>query len=322
MTQPNTVLLTGSAGFIGSHMAQRLLKENISVIGIDSLNNYYDPNLKEQNNALLSQSEHYRFYKGSILDKPFIDNIFSSHGIDSIIHLAAYAGVRPSIENPALYYETNITGTMNILDAAVTAKVSRVLTASSSSVYGNNKKVPFSETDPVDKPISPYAASKKMGEILCYNVHHLHQLPIACLRFFTVYGPRQRPEMAIYKFTKSILEGTPIPVFNQGNCLRDYTHIDDIVQGMYKILTSSNLSYDIINLGESATISTLDLIQLIEKECEKKAKLNLLPSQTGDVDRTYADITHAKSTYNYTPKTPIQDGIKSFVNWYKTTHPH
>tara|TARA_B100001989_G_C24484741_1_gene436331 strand:- start:565 stop:1149 length:585 start_codon:yes stop_codon:yes gene_type:complete len=190
--------------------------------------------------------------------------------------------------------------------------------ASSSSVYGNNKKVPFSETDSVDRPISPYAATKKMTEIMAYNYHVLHNLQISCLRFFTVYGPRQRPEMAIHKFCKMILNNEPIPVYNHGNCLRDYTYVDDIVQGVMAILNSPKLTFDVVNLGESQTISTLDLIKLIEQQCGKKAILNLMESQQGDVEKTFADITYAKQTYSYNPQYPIEKGIKEFVTWYLT----
>ena len=220
------------------------------------------------------------------------------------------------------YFETNVIGTKNILDVAKKYHCKRLLIASSSSVYGNNIKTPFSETDPVDHPISPYAASKKMSEIMCYNYHSLYQLEIACLRFFTVYGPRQRPEMAIHKFCSMIQNEQTIPVYNHGKCYRDYTYIDDIISGIIKILNAPTLSFDIINLGESATISTLGLIQFIETQLNKKADIHLLDAQQGDVEKTYADITHAKTTYGYTPSISIQKGIPLFVDWFKRSYHH
>ncbi len=315
------ILITGAAGFIGSNLCESLSQDkNLDLIGIDSLNTFYDPKIKKQNIESLITKKKITFFEGSLLNTKLLKNIFSKHNIDAIIHLAAYAGVRPSIKNPKLYYDHNIIGTSNLLEHCKESQIKRVLFASSSSVYGNNKKVPFSENDPVDHPISPYAASKKAGELLCYNYHHLYQIEIACIRFFTVYGPRQRPEMAIHKFTDLINHNKEIPVYNEGNCLRDYTYIDDITHGIIKILHHPTLRYDIINLGESKTISTLELINLIEKELGKKAKLKLLPSQAGDVEKTFADISHAQKTYNYRPNYSIEKGIKHFVSWYKTLH--
>ena len=316
-----SILITGAAGFIGSHLVDTLLLANESIIGIDSFNNYYSPSIKENNLKEAKKNSNFTLITGSILDTHLLDTIFKDNSITAIIHLAAYAGVRPSIENPDIYYETNITGTKNILECAKKYQCKRVLVASSSSVYGNNKKIPFSETDPVDNPISPYAATKKMSEIMCYNYHYLYNLDIACLRFFTVYGPRQRPEMAIHKFCNMIRHNQPIPVYNHGKCLRDYTYIDDIINGVVNILKSPNLSFDIINLGESATISTNDLILLLEKELNTKASITYLDSQQGDVEQTFADITLAKTKYNYNPKFPLETGLKQFVNWYQSlTH--
>ena len=227
------------------------------------------------------------------------------------------AGVRPSIDDPRLYYDVNITGTFNILDACSKNPPSKIIMASSSSVYGNNEKVPFQESDIVDFPISPYAATKKMNEVMAYNFYHLHNIPICCCRFFTVYGPYQRPEMAIHKFTKMIDNGQPIPVFNHGECERDYTYIDDIVHGLEKIM-STQYGYDVVNLGESQTISTNNLINLIELALGKKALKTLMPAQTGDVEITFANIDHARSTYGYDPKTKIDDGINKFVEWYQS----
>ncbi|RAP27545.1 epimerase [Candidatus Marinamargulisbacteria bacterium SCGC AG-333-B06] len=311
-----TILITGAAGFIGSHLVDTLLSKKYSIIGLDNFNDYYDPKIKEKNLTTANKNPNFNLIKGSILDKPLLKEIFKKHNISAIIHLAAYAGVRPSIENPELYYETNIIGTKNILDSAKEHDCKRLLIASSSSVYGNNEKVPFSESDPVDNPISPYATTKKMSEIMCYNYHYLYNLEIACLRFFTVYGPRQRPEMAIHKFCSMITNNQPIPVYNHGKCLRDYTYIEDIINGIINILDSPSLSFDIINLGESATISTIDLINLIETYLNKKATLNLLNKQQGDVEKTYADISHAQTTYGYNPQFPIKDGLKLFLDWF------
>lgn len=311
-----TILLTGGAGFIGSHFAQAILKTGKDdLVIIDNLNDFYDPDIKRSHIQLLAQYPGMTFIQGDIRNLETLDKIWQTHQITDVVHLAAMAGVRPSIESPLYYEDVNIKGTMNILEMARKYQVRKLLFASSSSVYGNNEKVPFSETDRVDHPVSPYAATKKAGELLCYNYHHLYQIPIACLRFFTVYGPRQRPEMAIHKFTRMIDQGLPIPVFNQGNCQRDYTYIDDIIQGMMGIY-HSEFGYEILNLGESHTIRTIDLIKLIEKALGKSAKMDLKPAQAGDVEITYADIQKAKSQFHYQPKTLIQEGVPLFVEWY------
>jgi UDP-glucuronate 4-epimerase len=315
-----TSLITGTAGFIGSHLAETLLNIGHTVIGIDNFNDYYDPQLKHQNNTILTKHPNYTFIKGDIRNSETINTLFKTHSIDIVIHLAAMAGVRYSIENPTLYFDVNINGTLTLLEACRHHNIKKLLFASSSSVYGNNQKVPFSESDTVDFPVSPYAASKKAGELICYNYHHLFNMNITCIRFFTVYGPRQRPEMAIHKFTRMIDQNETIPVFNNGNCLRDYTYIDDIIQGIQKIM-DSNFTYDIVNLGESAITSTLDMIRIIESSLGKKAILNLLPPQPGDVDQTYANISHAKETYGYSPQVSLQDGINRFIKWYTTTSP-
>jgi len=313
------ILLTGGAGFIGSHLAEKLLSLGHHVIVLDNFNTFYDPAIKRENVKTALAHPHYTLIEGDILDLPLLNRIMTDHDIDTIIHLAARAGVRPSIQEPLLYQKVNIEGTLNCLEMARKYNVSRVLFASSSSVYGNNEKTPFSETDNVDFPVSPYAATKKAGELLCYNYHHLYQLPIACLRFFTVYGPRQRPEMAIHKFTRLIDNNTSIPVFNEGNCKRDFTYIDDIIHGIVNILNIEELGFDIINLGESETTTTLQLISYIENALGKMATLDLLPAQPGDVETTYADIQHAQKTYAYSPSYPIQLGIQKFVDWYQKT---
>jgi UDP-glucuronate 4-epimerase len=310
------ILVTGGAGFIGSHLCEALLaRPHTEVICIDNFNDFYDPKIKRQNVALCLSDDRFRLYEMDILDTEGMSALFARHSFDAIIHLAAYAGVRPSIAHPLLYGEVNVMGTIGLLELAKTHGVKKILYASSSSVYGNNTKVPFSEADNVDFPVSPYAATKKAGELLCYNYHYLYNLSVACLRFFTVYGPRQRPEMAIHKFAQLIRDGKPIPVYNHGKCLRDYTYISDIIDGILHIL-DADFSYDIVNLGESQPISTLDLITLLEGAMRKKARIELLPAQPGDVEKTYADISKAKALYHYRPQFPIARGIVEFVNWF------
>ena len=310
------ICITGGAGFIGSHLCEELIKDpQVKIISIDNFNTYYNPQIKRHNIQDLEKNKRFKSIECDIRNKEQCQTIFKEHKITHVIHLAAMAGVRPSIEHPELYFDVNINGTLNILECCKTYQIKKCLLASSSSVYGNNKKVPFSESDPVDHPISPYAASKKANEVMAHTYYHLYHIPMVCLRFFTVYGPRQRPEMAIHKFTKMIDQGQEIPVFNHGNCLRDYTYIQDIVLGIKNILLSA-FDYDVVNIGESQTISTLDLIQLIEKKLGKKAILKLLPAQPGDVDTTYADITKIKTRYHYEPKTTIEDGVTKFIEWY------
>lgn len=313
------ILLTGGAGFIGSHLTKRLLNLGFKVICIDNLNDYYDPQIKKANLSEFKGQENFSFYHNDIREKNAVSYIFQNHHIDLVIHLAAQAGVRPSIEDPQLYYDVNITGTLNLLECMKQHGCSKMLFGSSSSVYGNNKKVPFSEADPVDNPISPYAATKKSGELLCHTFHHLYGFDIFCLRFFSVYGPGQRPEMAIAKFTKAIFDGESIPMFGDGSSARDYTYVDDIVNGI--MLSLKNLKgFDIFNLGESKTITLRNLIRLIEDVCERKASINQLPMQAGDVSITYADIGKSKNHLGYEPKTNIEEGVRRYVNWYRQNH--
>ena len=307
--------ITGGAGFIGSSLAKSLLEKGYHVTSFDNFNDFYDSKIKRSNIDRLSQYNGFESIEGDIRDSDAIKEALNKP-VDVVIHLAAMAGVRPSIEDPKLYYDVNINGTFNVLDACSKNKPTKIVLASSSSVYGNNKKVPFEESDVVDFPISPYAATKKMNEVMAYNFYHLHQVPICCCRFFTVYGPYQRPEMAIYKFTQMIDNNKPIPVYNFGEYERDYTYIDDIVHGIEQII-STDYEYDIVNLGESSTMTTNDLISLIETELEKSATKNMMPAQIGDVDKTFADISHAKNKYNYLPATNIHEGINKFVVWYK-----
>lgn len=320
-----TILVTGGAGFIGSHLSERLLKEGNKVLVIDNFNNYYDPAIKRNNVEEVKKNcvennislENYKVFEGDIRDNEFLKEVFSNK-IDSIMHLAAMAGVRPSIENPSLYYDVNITGTVNLLERCRETGVKEFVFASSSSVYGNNEKVPFAEIDRVDNPISPYAATKKSGELLCHTYHHLFDMNIACLRFFTVYGPRQRPDLAINKFTSLILEDKEIPFYGDGTTSRDYTFVEDIVTGIVRSINYVNTDkkiFEIFNIGGDKTISLMEMVETIEEVLGKKAKLNRLPMQPGDVNRTCADITYAKKTIGYNPQTTFKEGIKKFIEW-------
>lgn len=309
------ILITGAAGFIGSHLSEKLVEMGAQVIGVDNFDPFYRREIKENNIKELLNNPNFRFYEADILNWNTIRDIFQNNSVTHVVHLAAKAGVRPSIEQPVAYQKFNVEGTQNMLELCRQFNISNFVFASSSSVYGNNKKVPFSETDPVDNPISPYAATKKAGELLCYTYHHLFGMNIAALRFFTVYGPRQRPEMAIHKFTRLIDEGKPIEVYGFGKPERDFTYIDDIIQGILK--TIDNLSgFEIYNLGESQTIRLDHLISLIEKALGKDAVKIEKPMQPGDVDRTFADISKAREKLGYNPSTPIELGVQKFVEWY------
>ncbi|HPR17359.1 MAG TPA: GDP-mannose 4,6-dehydratase [Candidatus Cloacimonadota bacterium] len=312
------VLLTGAAGFIGSHLAEALIKDH-QVIGIDNFCDFYDPQIKHKNIENLLKNQNFKLIEADIRHQKVLSQIFSENGIDLIIHLAAMAGVRPSIENPQLYTEVNINGTVNLLEECRKHNIKKFIFASSSSVYGNNKKVPFAESDPVDFPISPYAATKKAGELICHTYHHLHRISMVCLRFFTVYGPRQRPDLAIRKFTTKILNGEEIPVFGDGNTRRDYTFINDIIHGIMQSVkfVESGLHYEIFNLGESHTISLNEMIATIENELQIEAKRKILPMQPGDVQQTYADISKSKKILDYHPQTDFTAGIKIFIDWLK-----
>lgn len=309
-------LVTGGAGFIGSHVVDRLLKDGKKVICLDNFDNFYDPAIKRRNISEAIKNPDFKLIEGDIRDLKLLKDIFSSHKISHVFHPAARAGVRPSIAAPLLYEDVNIKGTMNMLEMAKEFKVENFVFASSSSVYGENKKVPFSETDNVDNPISPYAATKKACEEICFTYHHLYNISITCLRFFTVYGPRQRPEMAIHKFTRLIDEGKKIPMFGDGSSKRDYTYIDDIIDGVIKSLDKRH-DFEIFNLGESETTELRKLISLIEKNLGKKAQIDEQPNQPGDVSITYADIEKAKMMLGYSPCTKIENGVELFVKWYK-----
>ena len=309
------LLVTGAAGFIGSHVCEHLIKKGDHVIGIDNFDDFYTRKIKEFNLTDLSQSKNFQFYEADIRDSNALHAIFASNKINAVIHLAAKAGVRPSIDSITEYYDVNINGTVALLESMRINKIKKMLFASSSSVYGNNAKVPFSEIDSVDNPISPYASTKKSGELLCHVYCHLYDFDITCLRFFTVYGPRQRPDLAIHKFTRFIDEGRPIPFYGDGSTSRDYTYIDDIVNGINCALEHLN-KYQIYNLGESQVINLKLLVETIENTLGKKATIKQYPPQQGDVNKTHADISKAKSEIGYAPKIDFKTGIEKFAKWY------
>lgn len=312
------VLVTGAAGFIGSHMAESLLDDGHSVVGLDNFDHFYDRAMKEANLRRAAAHRGFTFVEADIREAEAMVSVFSEHGpFDAVLHLAAKAGVRPSIADPAAYEQANCLGTVHLLDLAVQADPRpRFVFGSSSSVYGNNPKVPFSETDPVDHPISPYAATKKAGELLCYTYHHLYGLPVFCLRFFTVYGPRQRPDLAIRKFSRKILAGEPIPMFGDGSTSRDYTYIDDIVQGVRRAIERCE-GYEIINLGSEHPVRLDEMIEVVERACGRRALVEQLPMQQGDVTRTFADVSKAARLLGYAPTMPFEDGVRRFVEWLR-----
>jgi len=310
------ILVTGAAGFIGSHLCERLLTDGAEVVGLDSFDEFYSPAIKRSNIAECLEHKSFSLIEGDIRDVECVAGILSRNNINVIVHLAARAGVRPSIEQPLLYQDVNINGTMVLLEAAKEYGIRKFIFASSSSVYGNNKKVPFAETDNVDYPISPYAATKKAGELICHTYHHLYDMDIMCLRFFTVYGPRQRPDLAIHKFARLIETGEPIPVFGDGSMRRDFTYIDDIIQGVMGAIEYCE-GYEIYNLGESRPVRLDELIGEIEKALGKKAIINRQPVQPGDVVQTYADVAKAKAKLGYNPQTDIADGLRIFVEWFR-----
>lgn len=312
------ILVTGGAGFIGSHLVKYLLDENIwNVFVADNFNDFYSPEIKRQNTSAFLNNPHFKLYENDICDYKNLKSIFAENKFDAIVHLAARAGVRPSLENPRAYAETNINGTLNLLELAREFEVEQFVFGSSSSVYGDRSKVPFSETDKISKPISPYAATKAAGELLCYAYSHLYDIRVVCLRFFTVYGSSQRPDLAIHKFAKLISENKPIPVFGDGTSKRDYTYVDDIIQGVRAAIDYDKSKYEIINLGDSQTVQLRELIKLLEENLNKKAVIDRKPMQPGDVPQTFADISKAKELLNYSPQTKIDEGIKKFVKWFE-----
>jgi len=316
------VLITGGAGFIGSHLVDRLMSEGdwrVSVV--DDFNDFYDPAIKRANVGVHEKNPNFRLFETDIRDKRALGKVFSEvfgeSDFQCIVHLAARAGVRPSLEQPLLYAKTNIEGTLNLLEVAREQGVKQFVFGSSSSVYGINAKVPFTEDDPIRQPISPYAATKAAGELLCHTYSHLYDVRCVCLRFFTVYGPRQRPDLAIHKFARLISEGAPVPVFGDGTTRRDYTFIDDIIAGVRAAIDYTLSNYEVVNLGESRTVELRELISLLEKEIGATAQIDRQPLQPGDVPQTYADITKARRLLGYNPQTQIEEGIHKFVEWFR-----
>jgi UDP-glucuronate 4-epimerase len=320
-----TYLVTGGAGFIGSHVVEALLARGAQVLVVDDFNDYYDPAIKESNLAQALENPRFRLYRTDIRSIQSLREIFEVHGADiatgGIIHLAARAGVRPSLKEPRLYLETNVTGTLNLLELAREYGVKKFVFASSSSVYGDSpERVPFTETQDVSRPVSPYAATKAMAESLLHSYSHLYDIQVVALRFFTVYGPRQRPDLAIHKFTRLIDQGLPLPMFGDGSTRRDYTYIDDILQGVLAAVRYDASPFEVFNLGESQTTSLAELIGLLEEILGKKALIESHPLQVGDVPITFADISKSHRLLGYNPTTPISKGLPLFVNWYQSSH--
>lgn len=318
------ILITGGAGFIGSHLVDRLLGDGHEVLCLDNFNDFYDPALKEENISQAKEHPNFTLIKGDILDTELLDNIFSGNykpqttnsAPRTIIHLAAIAGVRPSIASPAKYVDVDIKGTVNLLEMAKKYEIKQFVFGSSSSVYGVNENVPFSEDDPTDFQASPYATAKKAGELYCRTYHHLYGIPVTILRFFTVYGPRQRPDMAIRKFTELMIEGKPVPMFGDGASERDYTYIDDCIGGIMAAIERP-FDFEVFNLGNSTTVKLKELIKLIVRKLGVNPKIEQLPEQPGDVPITYADISKARSLLGYNPKVLLEDGIERFVRWFR-----
>ena len=315
----STVLITGGAGFIGSHLTDRLLSRGARVVGLDNFNTFYDPQIKRRNLLQALTSDRFTLIEGDIRDRATVLEAFEEFQPQVVVHLAAMAGVRPSIENPALYTAVNLDGTVHLLDGAVKHGVRKFLFASSSSVYGNNPKVPFAETDAVDLPISPYAATKKAGELLCHTYWHLHRLPVFCLRFFTVFGPRQRPDLAIGKFLDLVHREQPIPFFGDGSTSRDYTFVQDIVTGIESALArcDASVGYRVYNLGGNHPISLSDLVATIGRVTGRTPRIDRKPMQPGDVERTWADLSRSSAELNYHASTSIEEGIAQQWQWMR-----
>lgn len=312
-----SVLVTGAAGFIGSHVVDALLAEGEVVVGLDCYDDYYSPEVKRANLSAARASERFSEVQGDLCDPSVLESV--PPGVTSVVHLAARAGVRPSIENPRLYGKVNVDGTLAVLDWMRDRGVRDLVFASSSSVYGNNEKVPFSEEDPVDYPISPYAATKRASELICHTYHHLFGISIVALRFFTVYGPRQRPDLAIHKFARLLRDGEAIPFFGDGSSERDYTYISDILQGIQGALrftAAEQPVFEIVNLGESRTVTLSELVEVLAEEMGVTPELKRLPAQPGDVRRTYADISKASRILGYRPCIGFREGIRGFLAWF------
>lgn len=330
-----SLLVTGVAGFIGFNVALALLRRGDTVAGIDNLSPYYDVQLKEARLTLLRENRNFNFALLDVADRVSIGGVFVSQRVDAVVHLAAQAGVRYSMENPHAYGDANLTGFLNILEGCRHAKVEHLVYASSSSVYGSNSKLPFTEDDNVDHPISLYAATKKANELMAHSYAHLYNLPCTGLRFFTAYGPWGRPDMALFKFAKGILAGEPIPVFNRGEMTRDFTYIDDVVEGILRVIdnpaqpdpkfdpraptpSTSRAPYKVFNIGNNNPVNLMRYIEVLEKCLGKKAKLDLLPMQPGDVPATVADVSKLERAVDYRPRTPVEVGVPRFVEWYRS----
>ncbi|MGB3565122.1 MAG: GDP-mannose 4,6-dehydratase [Thermoanaerobaculia bacterium] len=314
------ILVTGGAGFIGSHLTRRLLDRGDRVTILDDFNDFYDPARKRANVARVAASDGFSLVEGDIRDADLVEELFRDHQFDGVVHLAARAGVRPSLQEPILYEDTNCIGTLRLLEAARHHGPDTFIFGSSSSVYGINQKVPFAEDDEVNQPISPYATTKRAGELLCYNYHHLYDMNIACLRFFTVYGPAQRPEMAIHKFTDLLARGEEIPMYGDGSSRRDYTYIDDIIDGVVASLDHAP-PFEILNLGGAETTALADLVRMIADELGVEHRIQYLPDQPGDVPITYADVRKAGRILGYSPRVSIREGVRRFVEWYRENDP-
>jgi UDP-glucuronate 4-epimerase len=314
------ILVTGGAGFIGSHLTRRLLARGDRVTVLDDFNDFYDPARKRGNVAPLLERSEYRLVEGDIRDAGLVDRLFAEGRFDAVIHLAARAGVRPSLSEPILYEDVNCIGTLRLLEAARRHGPDLFLFGSSSSVYGINEKVPFSEDDAVNQPISPYATTKRAGELLCYNYHHLYGFRTACLRFFTVFGPAQRPEMAIHKFTDLLWKGKAVPMYGDGGSRRDYTYVDDIVDGIEAVL-DLDPGFEILNLGGADTTALRDLVFWLAEELAVEPRIDYLPEQPGDVPITFADVSKAGRMLGYAPKVPIREGLRRVAAWYRGRNP-
>lgn len=313
----NNILVTGGAGFIGSHLVDHLLTTDARVTVVDNFNDFYDPAIKRANIASHLSSDNFELVEADIADSQAMNVLFARSSFDCVVHLAARAGVRLSLEDPLAYEETNVRGTFALLEAARRAGTKALIFGSSSSVYGVNSKVPFSEDDPIANPISPYAATKIAGEAACHAYSYLYGLRIVCLRLFTAYGARQRPDLAIHKFARLISDGKPVPVFGDGTTRRDYTYIDDIIAGIIAAMNYDRSQFEIINLGESQTVELRRLVELLEQALGKKAIIEYHPNQPGDVPVTFADVAKARLLLGYQPSTRIEDGITRFVDWFK-----
>ena len=318
MSHPERVLVTGAAGFIGSTLVDRLLAEGREIVGYDSFDPFYPEHLKLRNLESASRSSSFRLERGDIRDADRVHRLFAEGRFDAVVHLAALAGVRPSLERPAVYADVNVHGTSLLLEAIAAHAVPQVVFASSSSVYGEREDGPFRETDPVERPISPYAATKRAGELIAHSFHHAHGTGITCARIFTAYGPRQRPDLAIRKFAERMLHGEPVPIFGDGQSLRDFTYVADLVDGLVAAL-DRDLGFAILNFGAGRQVSVLEVVKLLEQALQISAELDWQPAQTGDVRRTWADITAAREALGYAPSTSIEAGIERFVEWLGST---